>query len=220
MSTYRLIFLATASVILAGCSGESTATVTRTLPPAGPETIVETSQPAQISEAEPLKSEPLEESPVPQELPVMLNDGAGVLNAGFEEWLEGEPLYWQLANTLIKESETGPQEGKVALSTGPGYTYNHITQTIAVYGTLAGKRLTLSAAVRCSDPQSAFVMIKLADHLKYYSEKHPGDNEWHRLEAVSEVPEHFDGDSFTIYLSHGNRPKEPCLFDDVRLTVE
>lgn len=168
--------------------------------------------------------EPLEEpAQRAQEYPVMLNDGAGILNPGFEVWVEGKPLHWEIRPRLerrVGRDEENARAGQAALRTGPGYSYNLIWQSIEVDGPIGRKTLVFSVDVKCSEPETVKTMIKLSEDQKFYSDVPVRTGEWERLEVSLEVPEDYAGDEFVVVLIHNGSPKKPCLFDNAMLHIQ
>lgn len=157
---------------------------------------------------------------------VLINDGAGALNGGFEVWVEGVPLHWQISGTSkigIAPALDDVREGKIAVKGIPGmYTWLWFYQTIDVKGALAGKTLVLSADVKTPEAASRARVAFLWEGLiaRAASEPHPGDGQWHTLVARYQVPPEGLPKGLVIAVGNGYEPKQPCLFDNVKLLVE
>jgi len=158
------------------------------------------------------------------ELEIVVNDGAGVRNGGFEQWSEGKPLHWTFPKNHgrrhLKSTEY-VKGGRYALKMTGGYTYTKLTCPMQVSGLLPGQTIALSAWAKSGDPKSTYVAIKPEGrHDKgVYSGHCPTDGRWCRLEAFYTVPREGAPCSFRLELNHRQEPKHPCYYDDVTIEV-
>ncbi len=151
---------------------------------------------------------------------VMINSGAGVLNPDFNEFIDLLPTYWHVESGPVRIFESGGPNRDPAVKMGPGYTYSFLSQDLVFDESPAGKTVTLTVMARCAEADKASVMIKLSENEKFYSDKHPGDDQWHELKISAQVPQNFEGDTITIFLTHSGSPKQPCWYDDVNVHAE
>ncbi len=186
-----------------------------------------TSEPAVSSDRDvSLHTSTPEEVSVPEEVQVptiLLNDGAGILNPGFENWVEGAPLHWTVLarrEGRVAASEENRFSGDRALATGPGYTYNNVRQTVTADASLAGHTITFSVYANASEPETAKLMLQLDEKTVVYSANHSGSEEWEELSVAIEVPEDFEGQEFVVAIMHGGEPQHTCYYDDAAVSIE
>lgn len=151
----------------------------------------------------------------------------GVHNPGFEEWLDGAPLYWTPTESPIHFARVDQdvKEGRYALSlAGGAYVYNDVSQKIVATGPLAGRTIKVTAQAKTTEPKTTCVLLifagqtygKLADR----EWRHPGDGQWHEVQTTMQVPANAQESEFQVVLSHYNSPQAPALFDKVEVTIE
>lgn len=162
----------------------------------------------------------LPETPLEEERSfVMINNGAGIFNADFNEAIEMVPTYWHVEFGPVRmQTAAGPDQSP-AVRMGPGYNYNFLSQELEFDESPAGKTLTLTAQSRAAEPNTAKIMIRVTEAQKAYSEAHPGDDGWHELKVTTQVPQDFQGNTIGIFLTHSGSPKKAAFYDRVRLSV-
>ncbi len=154
--------------------------------------------------------------------PIMINDGDGVRNGGFEQWLAGKPLFWnwlERYDAFVAKSEEA-SEGRFAVTLNPGYDYLFVFSRVELFGPVAGKTLVLSVWAKSSDPKTAYIAIGSEGEEKaVFSGQHPGDGQWHRMEVTYKLAKDDVSRSFRLELKYGHTPKRPCYYDNVRVEV-
>lgn len=182
------------------------------------EVLAEPQERAQTAPQLPLPP-PIRGPEEPQEPIILINDGAGILNGDFTEYLDQFP-YWESAHGLVKLSPTaGPDESAAAMFPAR-YTYEYLRQKVSFSEPPAGRSLTFSAMARCPEPDKAKVTIELPDGTVVQSPLHPGDDSWTELSVTAEFPEGFTATHVLVYLAHTGSPTQPAYFDKATLTLE
>jgi len=154
--------------------------------------------------------------------PVMINDGDGVRNGGFEQWMDGNPMFWTFPQDHAPyhvRSEGDPKEGRYVLKMIGGYGYTKLRCHVHIFGAIEGKKVVLSAWVKSTDDKSAYMSITPEGQEAKYAKHHPADGKWHRIEAAYQVPEESPPHSFVVDLNHRQYPKAPCYYDSITVEV-
>ncbi len=158
---------------------------------------------------------------IPQTASFVLNDGAGLLNGGFEYWVEGVPLHWETRPGMARhvEESTDAVSGKSCLTMKGGYTYNHVRQVVEASDSLAGKTVTARVNVKTSESK-ALIGFKLDNGSELGYTEHPGDGQWHTVVATHTFADAYTANTFQVVLNHSGAPGREALFDDATLEVD
>lgn len=205
--------LAVALVFLAGCESEQPVG-------AGPEQPV----PENGDKDKEVVQTPRE--PPDQQIPqatssLMLNDGAGLLNGGFEYWVEGVPLHWETRPGMGRYVGKSPDavSGESCLAMKGGYTYNYLCQVVEASDSLAGRSVAVRVNVKAAEPRT-LVGFKLVNDQEVGYAEHPGDGKWHEVIATHLFADTYTANTFRVVLNHAGPPKREALFDDATIRVE
>jgi hypothetical protein len=156
-----------------------------------------------------------------QRLPVILNGGDGIYNAGLEQWAGNAPVFWTCSDPQgVRKIENDFQDGRIALGMGPKYVYCNVSQTILVDGTLGGKKICFYAYAKANESEKVRIVVKIDENNKGYSDFHPGDGTWRKLMVVYDVPPGLKPLTFEVILNHNDNPQAAALFDKTGLWVE
>ena len=161
----------------------------------------------------------------PQVLPVMLNEGDGVRNAGFETWVQGRPLFWksrpELETGVSSEGADVP-EGTHAARCAPGEEWDCLKQRVSIQGALGGKTLKLTAEAKAydRDPGYCFAILILDNGRRVESAPHPGDGSWQTITVSYTLSADESLKWVDVVLANTPGLRRECLFDNVRLAVE
>ena len=158
-----------------------------------------------------------------QEPIIMLNGGDGIRNGGFEDWVDGVPLFWDATGAVpdLVQRETGDMHvGRGALRCAQGKPWSGIRQRVTVYGDLGGRTLRVTAWAKVPKPDVEMAFIILEDGTRVVGKPHPGDGKWHEVVIEYLVPKGAAFAWFDLVLGRIVGQDRPCLFDEVQLTVQ
>jgi hypothetical protein len=144
-----------------------------------------------------------------------------IANAGFEFWENGVPEGWTVLNGQwhrVVRSVDVFKERLCGLRMTGGYDYLTVEQSVRLKEALDGRGLRATVWAWSQNPAASVNLTLAADGHTFISESHPGDGEWHMLEATL-PPGAAAGKTVSVVLGHGNRPMEGCVFDDVFLEI-
>lgn len=149
-----------------------------------------------------------------------VNEGDGLRNSGFEQWVDGHPLFWHVSsvgNALVRASDRNAREGKFAIEIQGTFEDFEAGTLVEVDAPLDGAVLLFTIAARAFRKDSMYAFIELGDSgaVAVRSATHPGDGRWHTLEASVVLSE--DARSSALHLgfvSSGDGESNTAVFCD------